>query len=181
MAVIGSPRRASWWGSPRRKPTGANGMRPKPPTSDLPAYSAVLVGHAGGPAVTILCGGTSWKGEAPLCYGIFHAIDTTAILWPTPSIWWCSPPRAVGLQRNSWRLLQQPGSCSTGSARATPACAAAGNHRGIPLTALAVSAVATALCVVINYCDAREATFALPMARGGRPGHQLGDDLHHSS
>ncbi|CDL45944.1 aromatic amino acid transport protein AroP [Klebsiella pneumoniae subsp. ozaenae] len=37
------------------------------------------------------------------------------------------------------------------------------NHRGIPLTALAVSAVATALCVVINYVMPGKA-FALLMA-----------------
>lgn len=107
---------------------------------------------------------------------IFHAIDSnivanalnlvvlTAALSVYNSCVYCNSRMLFGLaqQGNAPRALLRV------------------NHRGIPLTALAVSAVATALCVVINYVMP-ESLCPADGPGGGRPGHQLGDDLHHSS
>ncbi|HDZ1593058.1 TPA: amino acid permease, partial [Klebsiella pneumoniae] len=90
---------------------------------------------------------------------IFHAIDSnivanalnlvvlTAALSVYNSCVYCNSRMLFGLaqQGNAPRALLRV------------------NHRGIPLTALAVSAVATALCVVINYVMPGKA-FALLMA-----------------
>ncbi len=53
------------------------------------------------------------------------------------------------------------------------------SKRGIPLTALGVSAAATGLCVLINYFMPGKA-FELLMGWWSRPDHQLGHDQHHS-